>query len=62
LKIDEYTLIDNVAGPDGNCSAWWYSVYEAHPTDFIATILFGPEVFQGASSFTLNDFNITRAY
>ena len=39
-----------------------YGVYEVLPTDCFANILFGPEVFQGAGSFTVNDFTITRQY
>ena len=39
-----------------------YGVYEVQPTDCFANILFGPEVFQGAGSFTINDFTITRTY
>ena len=39
-----------------------YGVYEVLPTDCFANILFGPEVFQGAGSFTINDFTVTRQY
>jgi len=39
-----------------------YGVYEVQPTDCFANILFGPEVFQGAGSFTINDFTVTRQY
>ena len=39
-----------------------YGVYEVQPTDCFANILFGPEVFQGAGSFTINDFSVTRQY
>ena len=39
-----------------------YGVYQVQPTDCFANILFGPEVFQGAGSFTFNDFTITRQY
>ena len=39
-----------------------YGVYEVQPTDCFANILFGPEVFQGAGSFTINDFTVTRTY
>jgi len=39
-----------------------YGVYQVQPTDCFANILFGPEVFQGAGSFTINDFSVTRTY
>ena len=39
-----------------------YGVYEVQPTDCFANIAFGPEVFQGAGTFTFNDFTITRRY
>ena len=39
-----------------------YGVYEVVPTDCFANISFGPEVFQGAGTFTWNDFTITRQY
>ena len=39
-----------------------YGVYEVVPTDCFANISFGPEVFQGAGTFTWNDFTVTRQY
>ena len=39
-----------------------YGVYEVVPTDCFANIIIGPEVFQGAGTFTINDFTITRTY
>lgn len=39
-----------------------YNVYRVQDTDCFANILFGPEVFHGAGTFTINDFTVTRTY
>ena len=47
---------------DAKANAATYNVYQLTDSDCFANILFGPEEFQGAGSFTINNFEITRSY
>lgn len=55
--IDYSAFIEHMLANDER-----YGVYEVLPTDCFANIILGPEVFQGAGTFTINNFEITRTY
>ena len=47
---------------DAKDNAGTYGVYEIKDTDCLANILFGPEIWHGAGTFTLSNYKITRSY
>lgn len=47
---------------DAYDNASTYGIYQVKTTDCLANILFGTEIWHGAGTFVLNDFQINRAY